>query len=507
MALAQVTGAVISGVRGAMVRVEVEVSTGLPSVGVVGLPDASVNESRWRARSAIAAVGASWPNKRVTINLSPAEVRKLGAGLDLPIAIGVLMASEQLPGVDVSQTAFIGELGLDGRLHRTGGALAGALAARAAGMGRIIVPRDGAHDVSRVSGLGVYLARDLAQVLEILAGRDPGEESPADESPGDDQRADLGDVRGHEQARFALEVAAAGGHHIAMVGPPGVGKTLLAERLPGILPDLCEDDAVDVAAIAAVAGAPRPGPSFLRPPFQAPHHTASSAALLGAVHGARVAPGAVTLAHRGVLFLDEAPEFNRPALEGMRQPLEAGVIRLARSGWSGLLPAAFQLVVAANPCPCGLRMGAGQECSCPPVALRRYAARLSGPLLDRIDIRLAMSRPTPRELATDEPAETSSAVLARVIRARGLSRNRLSATPWSTNGAVPAAELRRRWPLAGPAADLLREAEHRAANLRGPDRVLRMSWTIADLAGRAQPSRDDVARALTLRGAALAWAS
>ncbi len=187
MALAQVTGAVISGVRGAVVRVEVEVSTGLPSVGVVGLPDASVNESRWRARSAIAAVGASWPNKRVTINLSPAEVRKLGAGLDLPIAIGVLMASEQLPGVDVSQTAFIGELGLDGRLHRTGGALAGALAARTAGIGRIIVPRDGAHDVSRVSGLGVYLARDLAQVLEILAGRDPGEEPPADESPGDDR--------------------------------------------------------------------------------------------------------------------------------------------------------------------------------------------------------------------------------------------------------------------------------------------------------------------------------
>lgn len=505
MALSHVNGVVLSGVRGAMVRVEVEVATGLPSVGVVGLPDASVNESRWRARSAITAVGATWPNQRVTINLSPAEVRKLGAGLDLPIAVGVLLASGQLQGPDVSDVAFIGELGLDGRLHGTGGALAGALAARAAGLARVIVPVEGAADVSRLSGVGVHLARDLAQVVEIVSGRDAGEAVMSEPASDATLGSDFRDVRGHEHARFALEVAAAGGHHVAFVGPPGVGKTLLAERLPGILPDLDDNEALDVAAIAAVAGGSRSASCFTRPPFQAPHHSASTAAILGAVHGSRVAPGAVTLAHRGVLFLDEAPEFARPVLEGLRQPLESGLIRLARSGWSGLLPATFQLVLAANPCPCGLRVGAGHECSCPPAALRRYAARLSGPLLDRVDIRLAVTRPATAELAAVRAPDDSATMRVRVEAARDRSRARLCGSRWSTNAAVPAGELRRRWPLSGAAADFLVDVERRAANLRGPDRVLRMAWTIADLAGREAPSRDDVARALTLRGAALPW--
>jgi magnesium chelatase family protein len=507
VAIAQVHGVVLSGVQGAMVRVEVEVCAGLPSVGVVGLPDASVNESRWRARSAIAAVGATWPNQRVTINLSPAEVRKLGAGLDLPIAMGVLLASGQLPDVEVDDVVFIGELGLDGRLHGTGGALAGALAAREAGLRRVIVPAEGAADVARVSGVQVHLARDLAQAVEIVSGREVGEtvrlEVPAQEC----EAADFRDVRGHEHARFALEVAAAGGHHVAFVGPPGVGKTLLAERLPGILPSLDDDAALEVAAIAAVASAPRSSVDFQQPPFQAPHHSASTAALLGAVHGSRVSPGAVTLAHHGVLFLDEAPEFARPVLEGLRQPLESGLIRLARSGWSGQLPARFQLVLAANPCPCGLRVGAGHECSCPPAALRRYGARLSGPLLDRVDIRLAIRRPAPAELAASSPREGSAAIRERVATARARSQMRLRDSGWTSNSAIPAGELRRRWPLRVEAADLLGDVERRSANLRGPDRVLRMAWTIADLAGRQAPSRDDVARALTLRGTSLAWAS
>jgi magnesium chelatase family protein len=502
-----VNGVVLSGVRGAMVRVEVEVSTGLPSVGVVGLPDASVNESRWRARSAIAAVGATWPNQRVTINLSPAEVRKLGAGLDLPIAVGVLSASGQLGGVDLGETAFIGELGLDGRLHGTGGTLAGALAARAAGLSRVVVPTEGAADVARLSGVSVQPARDLGHALGIARGEAVGDPIHPEAVARPNAVLDLGDVRGHEHARFALEAAAAGGHHIALVGPPGVGKTLLAERLPGLLPDLNDDDAIDVAAIASVAGSPRPAWAFHRPPFQSPHHSASTAALLGTVHGARVGPGAVTLAHRGVLFLDEAPEFSRPALEGLRQPLESGVVRLARSGWSGLLPAALQLVLAANPCPCGLRVGTGQECSCAPAALRRYAARLSGPLMDRIDIRLPMSRPSAAELVVESAPEGSAAVADRVVAARERSRARFAGLPWTTNAAAPAAELRRSWPLADAAADTLRDLERRAANLRGPDRVLRMAWTLADLAGRQTPSRDDVARAMTLRGAALAWST
>ena len=505
MALAQVHGVVLSGVQGALVRVEVEVASGLPSVGVVGLPDASVSESRWRARSAIGAIGAAWPNQRVTINLSPAEVRKIGAGLDLPIAVGVLLAHGQLPGADVSGTAFIGELGLDGRLRRTRGALAGALAARAMGLSRVVVPTECAGEVARVSGVGVVLARDLAQVVSVLLGADPGDQPSAaalEEDRGSDP-VDLADVRGHDHARFALEVAAAGGHHVAMVGPPGVGKTMLAERLPGLLPDLDDDDALDVAAIHAVAGVRRPPNAFHRPPFEAPHHSASAASVLGSVHGSRVAPGAVTLAHRGLLFLDEAPEFARPVLEGLRQPLESGRLRLSRSGWSGSLPARFQLVVAANPCPCGLRIGAGRGCSCPPAALRRYSARLSGPLLDRIDVRLVVTRPTGAELASTREQESSVAVRERVRAARERSRRRLDGLPWQANAEVPAGELRRRWPLPGPPAALLRDAELRGGNLRGPDRVLRMSWTLADLAGRAAPDREDVARALSLRGGAV----
>lgn len=508
MGLAQVSGVVVDGVRGAMVRVEVEVTTGLPSVGVVGLPDASVNESRWRARSAITASGATWPNQRVTINLSPAEVRKLGAGLDLPIAVGVLASSGQLADVDLSGTAFIGELGLDGRLHGTRGALAGALAAQRHGFERVIVPVEGSSEFVRLRGLRVLLARDLGQVISILRGDDVGEPPTAvDPEPPPPAEPDLRDVRGHEHARFALEVAAAGGHNIAFVGPPGVGKTLLAERLPGILPSLDEDHAVEIAAIASVAGAPRPPSSFLRPPYQAPHHSASAAALLGAVQGARVVPGAVTLAHRGVLFLDEAPEFARPVLEGLRQPLESGSIRLARSGWNGMLPARFQLVLAANPCPCGLRSGPGHQCSCATAALRRYAARLSGPLLDRIDIRLSVSRPATAELASVREAESSRDVAERVRVARERCRRRLAGTPWHVNAQVPAAELRRRWPLVGSATELLREFERTSRNLRGPDRVLRLAWTMADLGGRAVPDRDDVARAATMRGATLAWAA
>lgn len=497
VAQARVGGVVLSGVAGSLVTVEVDVSAGLPSVGVIGLPDTSVNEARWRARAALAGLGARWPSQRVTVSLSPAEVRKVGAGLDLPIAVAVLQASGQLPDTQIQDTVMIGELGLDGSLRAVRGALAGVLAARQAD--RIIVPAASLPEIGRVPG--VRAARDLAQVLAILRGEDPGEacgHEPTARAP----QPDLSDVRGHAFARHCLEIAAAGGHHLAMVGAPGIGKTLLAERLPGLLPDLQGDDEREVAVVHSLAGRPPRGAS---PPYEAPHHSASTSALIGTVAGARVTPGAFVLAHRGVLLLDEAPEFARPALEALRQPLESGSVSLHRSGWSGTLPSAFQLVLAANPCPCGQR--GGSECSCSPTAVRRYAARLSGPLMDRIDIRLALQRPLDAELMDPRPAESSESVRARVAAARDRAARRFAGLPWSVNARIPTGELRRSLLPDATGAAVLADFERRSGNLRGPDRVLRVAWTLADLRGHARPDRDDVAQALGLRGAATSWAA
>ncbi|MDP1876679.1 MAG: YifB family Mg chelatase-like AAA ATPase [Actinomycetota bacterium] len=505
MALARVSGVVLWGVVGTVVEVEVEVAQGLPSVGVVGLPDASVGESRWRARSAVSSIGATWPAQRVTISLTPAEMPKNGSALDLPIAVGVLLASGQGTPEGLDRTAFIGELGLDGALRPTRGAVAGALAARQCGMARVVVPVDSAPEISRLPGIAVLAARDLADVMAIVRGEGAGVPVPTGQETGHvDPEPDLAEVRGHEQAKFALEAAAAGGHHVAMVGPPGVGKTLLAHRLPGLLPDLDDEEAIEVAAIHSVAGLQRVDGAFRRPPTRSPHHSASAAALLGSATGRRVQPGAATLSHRGVLFLDEAAEFARPCLEGLRQPMESGVVWLQRAAWAGSLPARFMLVLAANPCPCGLRVGTGADCSCSTSAVRRYTARLSGPVMDRVDVRLLLIRPSASELDDGPAAEPSGSVRLRVATARARGRRRMVGLPCSTNAEVPTSVLRR-WPLDSGAADLLHDLERRSANLRGPDRVLRVAWSLADLAGRDRPSRDDVAGAMGLRGASLGW--
>lgn len=510
MALAKVRGVVVNGVLGEMVRVEVDVSDGLPSVGIVGLPDASVSEARWRARCAVDSTGLPWPNRRITISLSPAEVRKHGAGLDLPMAVGVLAASKAVPSDSLGQTAFVGELGLDGRLRQVHGTLAAVLAARSAGMRSVVVSRDVLHDVGAVPGIEIRGAESLTEVCRLLAGSSSAVSIARAPDLGAAAEVtlavpDLADVRGQQIARWGLEVAAAGGHHVALLGSPGVGKTLLASRLPGLLPPLAQDDALEVAAIHSVAGSARPPSQLLIPPSQAPHHSASSAAILGSVRGGRAIPGAVTLSHRGVLFLDEAPEFSRPALEGLRQPIESGVVALHRAGWNGSLPAAFQLVLAANPCPCGMRMAGATACSCSPASVRRYAARLSGPLMDRIDIRLALARPADAELASSTAPECSAVVRERVAVARERARSRLSGTPWRTNAEVAAGALRRTWRLRDDAAALLAEYERRAVTLRGADRIVRMAWTLADLAGVSRPGRDEIAGALALRGAQTPW--
>lgn len=497
-------GAVVHGPRGRLVRVEVDVSDGLPAIGVIGLPDTTVNESRQRVRCAVTSSGQKWPNRRITISLTPAEVRKNGAGLDLPIAIGVLAAGGGIPGERLDGTVFTGELGLDGALHSASGALPGALAAREAGMNRLVAPRDAGPELARLSGITIHLADRLDQVLHWLVDPEhPGLDSPRPEPltasgpPG----PDLIDVRGHVYGRYALEVAAAGGHHLALIGAPGVGKTMLAERLPGLLGDLGDEGALEVASLYSLAGSPRADAEYSRPPRQSPHHSASAAAVLGAVHGSRVSPGAVTLAHRGVLILDEAPEFSRDALEGLRQSLESGSVRVDRSSWSGRLPARFQLVLTANPCPCGQRVGSGAACSCSPAEVRRYASRLSGPLMDRIDLRLQVSRPADAELIGAGPGESTESVRARVETALERSRHRFAGLPWSTNAAIPAGELRRSWWPDEGGRGLLEDLERRSVNLRGPDRVLRVAWTLADLVGRGRPGRDEVAAAAGLRGA------
>ena len=500
--VAQVSGVVVFGVAGLVINVEVEVAAGLPSVGVIGLADAAVGESKWRVRSAIGNAGCKWPAARVTIGLSPADIPKHGTSLDLPIAVGVLLATEQIPAGSARDATFIGELGLDGDLRPFRAALPAAIAAQRCGISRVYVAPGSARQVAVVPGVEVVVIRDLAHLVSVLRGESSPDAIPDTEDvTAAPSIIDMEDLRGHVHGRFALEVAAAGGHHLSLLGPPGVGKTMLAERLPTILPDLDEQTAIDVTAIHAVAGRLPPGAGLVRrPPFQAPHHSASATALLGTVRGHRAIPGALTLAHGGVLFLDEAPEFTRPSLEGLRQPMESGVVRIMRAAESVELPARFQLVIAANPCPCGHGVGKGASCRCTAMAKRRYSERLSGPLRDRIDIRLELLRPTMGELATAS-AEGSAQIANRVGLARTRAATRYVGLPWSLNAHLPAGELRRHWAPDPDGCALLIEAERGGLSLRGADRVVRVAWTLADLLEADAPGREHIAMALGLRGA------
>jgi magnesium chelatase family protein len=496
-------GAVPFGVSATVVSVEVDVARGLPSVGIVGLPQASVAESRWRVRSAVENSGLVWPGSRVTIGLSPADVPKSGTSLDLAIGVGVLRATGQVPPACQAlgdEVIYLGELGLDGTVKPVRGALAAALAARNEGVPSLVAPVDSAAELGCLPGITQVYVRDLCQLARILRDEDTGcPAASVDPVPAPFAEPDFLDVRGHEHARFALEVAAAGGHHCSMIGQPGSGKTLLASRLVSILPDLADDLCLEVTSIQALAGRlPVAHGPVRRPPFIAPHHASSAAALLGTFRGAQPVPGALTLAHGGVLFLDEAPEFNRAALEGLRQPLESATVSIMRAGSAALLPARFQLVLAANPCPCGLGTGRGEHCRCTSMVRRRYAARLSGPLLDRIDIRLAVDKPTISELQAP-PGESSQVMAERVRLARQRSQHRLAAEGIALNAQIPVGSLRRRWAPDLAGQGLLEQVSGSAISLRGLDRVLRVAWSVADLAGVSRPGADQVAVALGLR--------
>jgi magnesium chelatase family protein len=500
MALARSWSVSLLGMEGHVVTVEADLAQGIPCLSITGLPDASLNEARDRVRAAIANSGETWPtNKRITIGLSPASLPKRGSGFDLAMAAAVLAADEVFPVVALEEVLLLGELGLDGSVRSVAGVLPAVLEAQRKGFERVVVPLANLSEARLVPGIDAHGVSCLRSLLDLLRGRGWDEQPPpAEPAPvGGEAAADFSQVVGQPAGRLACEVAAAGGHNLLMTGSPGCGKTLLAERMPGILPPLSLAESLEVTAIHSVAGQlPAGSPLVSHAPFQAPHHGSTAAAIVGGGSGI-ARPGAASLAHRGILFLDEAPEFARGVLDALRQPLESGRVSIRRVGGTATYPARFSLLLAANPCPCAKPE---RSCTCPPSRRIGYLARLSGPLLDRMDLCVHLPPITRQEIMSDDEGATSASMAVRVAQARDRAEARFSGTPWRTNADVPATVLVQHWPIPRRALVHAGTAIDRGQlTARGFGRIQRLAWTLADLEGRPVPAQEDVDLALGLR--------